>query len=111
CRRRHRIARGGAGDRYRNVISGTSHGPFDHRGAAGRGMSRRKASSPFCHLTMSFGGGPRVSWTVVSFQPPRVLSQKIAAVTHWGPSVVALWNRNSATFAVALTDPVSSSGR
>ena len=47
----------------------------------------------------------------VSRQPPRVFSQKMAAVTHCGPSVVALRNRNSATLAVALMWPVSSSSR
>ena len=45
----------------------------------------------------------------VSRQPPRVFIQKMAAVTHCGPSVVALRNRNSATLAVALIWPVSSS--
>jgi hypothetical protein len=35
---------------------------------------------------------------------PRVFIQKMAAVTHCGPSVVAFRNRNSATLAVALGD-------
>ena len=54
---------------------------------------------------------PLSSWTVVSLQPPRVFSQKMAAVTDCAPSLVALRKRLSATFAVALMWPVSSSSR
>jgi hypothetical protein len=52
---------------------------------------------------------PLSSCTAVSFQPARVLSQKIAATTASRPSPVALRNRFSATLALALTWPLSSS--
>ena len=47
---------------------------------------------------------------VGSFQRALVLSQKMAAVTVWRPSPVALRNRLSATLALASVSVRSSSG-
>ena len=48
---------------------------------------------------------------VGSFQRALVLSQKMAAVTAWAPSPVALRKRLSATLALASVSARSSSGR
>lgn len=44
----------------------------------GRDSRSRCSGDIGFHEITSFGGGPTISWTWVSFHPPRVFSQKIA---------------------------------